>query len=99
MPVLTHREKKSPSAASLCAIFSTTALIVLVTLWRARSEADAALRLRPPRPTARESSCVSASISSSACSARATFPESFASSNSSRSSESRAFGTMLWPGR
>ena len=64
----------SPSAASLCAILSTTALMDLVTLCRARSEADAARRLRPPSPTARESSRVSASISCSACSARSTFP-------------------------
>ena len=39
-------------------------------LCRARSEAETARRLRPPSPTARESSLVSASISSSACSAR-----------------------------
>ena len=69
-----HREKISPSAASLCAILSSTDLIVLVMLCRARSEADAARRLRPPSPTARESSLVSASISCSACSARSTFP-------------------------
>ena len=74
MPVLMHRDKMSPSVASLCAIFSSTALIDLVMLCRARSEADAARRLRPPSPTARESSLVSASISSSACSARSTFP-------------------------
>ena len=89
MPVLMHREKISPSAASLCPILSTTALMVLVMLCRARSEADAARRLRPPSPTARESSRVSASISSSACSARSTLPSSLASSNSSRNSESR----------
>ena len=74
MPVLMQREKISPSRASLCAILSTTDLIVLVMLCRARSEADAARRLRPPSPTARESSEVSASISCSACSARSTFP-------------------------
>ena len=62
MPVLMHRERRSPSTASLCAILSTTALIVFVMLWRARSEADAARRLRPPSPTARESSEVNASI-------------------------------------
>ena len=86
-----HRENMSPSAASLCAILSTTDLIVLVMLCRARSEADPARRLRPPSPTARESSLVSASISCSACSARSTFPRSLASSSSSRSSESRRF--------
>ena len=74
MPVLMHRDRISPSAASLCAILSSTALIVLVMLCRARSEADAALRLRPPSPTARDSSLVSASISCFACSARSTFP-------------------------
>ena len=63
MPVLMHRDRISPSAASLCAILSSTALIVLVMLCRARSEADAARRLRPPSPTARESSLVNASIS------------------------------------
>src|SRR5438094_10514044 len=46
------------------AILSSTALIVLVMVCRARSEADAARRLRPPSPTARESSLVSASSSS-----------------------------------
>ena len=74
MPVLMHRENRSPSWASLCAILSSTDLIDLVILCRARSEADAARRLRPPSPTARESSLVSASISTSNCSARSTFP-------------------------
>src|SRR5229473_2305757 len=69
-----QREKKSPNVASLCAILSSTDLIVLPTLCRARSEADIARRLRPPSPTARESSLASASISCSACSARSTFP-------------------------
>ena len=77
MPVLMHPDSSSPSARSLCAILSSTALIVLVTLCRARSDADAARRLRPPSPTARDSSFVSVSISSSACSARSTFPSSF----------------------
>ena len=72
-----HRDRISPSAASLRAILSSTALIVLPMLCRARSEADAALRLRPPSPTARDSSLVSASISRSACSARSTFPARF----------------------
>src|SRR6266852_8147914 len=75
-----HRDKISPSAASLCAIRSSTDLIVLPMLCRARSEADAARRLRPPSPTARESSEVSASISCSALSARSMFPTCLASS-------------------
>ena len=37
-----QREKISPSVASLCTILSSTALMVLVTLCRGRSEADAA---------------------------------------------------------
>ena len=83
MPVFIDRDRLSPSASSLCAILSSTALIVLVMLCRARSAAEAARRLRPPSPTARESSAVSASISCSARSARSTFPAPFASSNSS----------------
>ena len=79
----------APNSESLCAILSSTALTVLVMLCRARSDADAAFRSRPPSPTARDSSLVSASISSSARSARATFPCAFASSSSSRSSPSR----------
>jgi hypothetical protein len=90
-----HREKVSPSAASLCAILSRTDLIVLLMLCRARSEADAARRLRPPSPTARESSEVNESISCSACSARPTFPSSFASRSSSRSSERPALVSIL----
>ena len=74
---------------SLCAILSSTDLIDLVILWRARSEAEAARRLRPPSPTARPSSFVSASISASAFSALSTLPAALASCNSSRSSESR----------
>ena len=70
-----HRESRSASAASLCAILSSTDLIDLVMLCRARSDADAARRSRPPSPTAREISLVSAAISSSACSARSTFPK------------------------
>ena len=84
-----HRDRISPSSGSLCAILSSTDLIVLVMLCRARSDADAARRLRPPSPTARDSSFVSVSISCSACSARSTFPSSLASSSSSRNSESR----------
>src|SRR6266851_4874275 len=49
-----HRAKKSPNRASLCAILSSTDLIVLLMLCRARSEADTARRLRPPSPRARE---------------------------------------------
>src|ERR1700722_11316273 len=56
VPVLMHLEKIFPSAASFCAILSSTDLIVLVIVCRARSEADLALRSRPPNPTARESS-------------------------------------------
>ena len=55
MPVLMHRDRMSPNAASLCAILSSTALIVLVMLCRARSEADAAcdyVRRVPRRATA-----------------------------------------------
>src|ERR1700693_391188 len=49
-----HRAKMSPSAASLCTILSTTALIVLVMLCRARSEADAARRSSTESHGARE---------------------------------------------
>ena len=60
-------------------------------LCRALSEADAARRLRPPSPAARETSFLSASISSSVCSARSTFPNSLTFSSSSRSSEAGVY--------
>jgi hypothetical protein len=51
VPVLMRREKKSPNVTSLCVILSSTDLIVLPILCRARSEADIARRLHPPSPT------------------------------------------------
>ncbi len=62
------------------------------------SATEAALRFRPPRPTARDSSAVSASISVSTRFARATFPRLLASSSSSRNSPNGVC-TALSPGR
>jgi len=88
-PVLMHRESSCPSATFSWVTLLNAALIVRVTLWRARSAADAACGLDRPAPLLARVRPSTRQFPRSARSARSIRPSCLASANSSRSSASR----------
>ena len=89
VPVRTAWSRCSPSWGWCSAIRAIALRTARVTPTRARSDADAARRSRPPRPTARDSSRTRKSRSVSACAARSMSPRARACSRSSSISARR----------
>ena len=87
-PVRTEAARCAPSAVWCRSRALIAVRIAFVTLTRARSAGDAGRRSRPPRPAARTSSCVSASISRSIRATRSGSHQSRACARSSPSSSS-----------
>ena len=86
-PVLTVAARWRPKGGQFSEILLSVVRMAIVTLWRARSTAEAAFRSRPPRPVARASSPVRNSISSRAFEAR---------SESFRNGRRRASTAACW---